>query len=87
MHQKTAVFSRATAMSDEAVLDEGVSRFGLYRLHVMGASVDMERWVAERAGGWDFVWAWWFYREEELGMDHLRLWWKTEPRPGGENGQ
>lgn len=65
-------------MADEQVVDEGVSRFGLFRLHVVasGKGVDVERWVAEKAGGWDCVATWFVYREEDLGLEHLRLYWR-----------
>jgi len=66
-------------MDDEMVVEEGVSRFGLHRLHVarMGGKVDVERWVEEKVtsvGG--EMKTWFMYEEEGIGVWHLRLWWK-----------
>jgi len=68
-------------MEDEIVIEEGVSRFGLHRVHVMrmGAPVDLERWVKERVlavGG--EVKTWYRYEEEGIGVHHLRLWWTAD---------
>jgi hypothetical protein len=71
---------------DEVIVEQGVSRFGLHRLHVMRMSadpgrsgeVDLERWVQEKVlavGG--EVELFYKYEEKELGVWHLRLYWKA----------
>ena len=54
-----------------------MSRFGLYRVHVirMGGPVDSIRWIAERVGNGRLEGVL-EYEEVELGVHHLRLYWK-----------
>jgi hypothetical protein len=69
---------------DEVVVEDSVSRFGLHRLHVvrMGASVDAEKWMNERLKGNCEVTLMWHYEEQELGIHHLRLYWKELKNEG-----
>jgi len=71
---------------DEVIVEQGVSRFGLHRLHVMRMSadpgrsgeVDLERWVQEKVlavGG--EVELFYKYEEKDLGVWHLRLYWRV----------
>jgi hypothetical protein len=65
---------------EERVVEEGRSWRGLHSVHVMrlGAEVDLERWIEEKvvpAGG--EVEAFYQYEEEELGVWHMRLYWKV----------
>jgi hypothetical protein len=64
---------------EEVVVDEGLSRFGLFSLHVMriGMRVDRERWLEEKV--WNTgaeLMGWLEYEDEGIGVWHLRLWWK-----------
>ena len=69
----------AVDLVQEVVVEEGVSRFGLHRVHVMrmGAAVDVDQWVKERVGE-GVVKGWWEYKEEEMDVYHLWLWWKDD---------
>lgn len=71
---------------DEVVVERKVSWWGLFHLHVMSmgadpgrsGAVDIERWIREEVepmGG--EVEGFYKYQEEELGVWHLRLWWKV----------
>lgn len=62
---------------NERVVDCGVSRFGLHRLHVirLGEAVDIERWIEERVPPGGTVETYLRYEEKELGVHHLRLYW------------
>jgi len=66
-------------MSEEVVVDERVSRVGLHSVHVMrmGGAVDVEDLIRRRAseemGCRAETWMRW--REEELGVEHVMLWW------------
>ena len=66
-------------MNDEIVVEEGISRFGLRRIHVMraGQKVDREKLYMEHVedGKIEAVLE---YQDEELGMWHLRVYWKNE---------
>lgn len=66
--------------AQEMVVDEGVSRFGLHRLHVVraGSPVGREQWMEGKE-----VEAVYEYEEEEIKMFHLRLWW----RGSGDGGE
>jgi hypothetical protein len=69
-------------MADEAIVEEGVSPYGLHQLHVMrmGREVDLERWVEEKVEGGVVVLA--FRYVDEIGIHHLRLYWRgTEELP------
>src|SRR5512139_639878 len=78
--------------SQGMVVDEGVSRFGLHRLHVVraGSPVEAETYL-ERLEGSEAATRF-EYLEEEIGMWHLRLWWRpakaSNPAssPGGGDG-
>jgi len=67
-------------MTDDngTVVDLGVSRFGLHRLHVvrMGAAVDAEAWIKERVPEGGMVETWLKYEEKGLGLHHLHLFWR-----------
>ena len=74
-------------MNDEIVVEEGISRFGLRRIHVMraGQKVDRER-VYEHVG-YGEIEAVLEYQDEELGMWHLRVYWRDlTPDPSPERG-
>lgn len=83
------------AKAQELVVADKVSRFGLHILHVVraGSPVDRGCWMEGKE-----VEAVYEYEEKEIGMWHLRLWWKKEgtaevlPCPydgdgGGDEGQ
>ena len=67
-------------MTDEdgTIVDMGVSRFGLHRLHVvrLGAAVDIEAWIKERVPEGGVVETFLGYEERGLGLHHLRLYWR-----------
>ncbi len=68
---------------DEVIVEEGVSRFGLHRIHVvrMGAPVDIWDWIVEKVLPMDgVVETYYQYEEEKLGVHHLRLYWKKNVR-------
>ena len=67
----------ALSLVDEIIVEEGVSRFGLHRLHVirMGGVVDQVKWIEERVGEGRLE-ALVEYEDEGLGIYHLRLYWK-----------
>jgi hypothetical protein len=64
----------------EQVVDRTVSRFGVHGVHVIraGGPVDREEWIQQVVpeGAVDFEF--WEYEEAELGMWHLKLWWKEK---------
>lgn len=66
-------------MSDEVVIDEGVSPYGLARIHVicMDRPVDLEKWIHEKVNS-GTVEAFYRYQEDDLGLHHLRLYWRPE---------
>jgi hypothetical protein len=70
-------------MDDEAIVEEGVSRYGLHRVHVvrMGGEVDAERWIREKTEEGGRVETFFRYEEEETGVHHLRLWWREPLTP------
>lgn len=62
-------------MGDEYVVDEGVSGFGMHRLHVLGGSkVEAEKWIETKVGEGcvSAVLEW----MDEVGMHHLKLYWR-----------
>jgi len=66
---------------DEVILEEGISRQGLHRIHVMrmGAPVDIEKWIVEKIWAVDgIVETFYRYEEEDLDVHHLRLYWREE---------
>lgn len=67
-------------MSDEVVVDRTVSRFGVHGVHVMrpDAPVDREAWIRDTIPDDADQVEFWEYEEEELGIWHLRLWWKEK---------
>ncbi len=71
-------------MAQDMVVADKVSRFGLHQLHVVraGSPVDREAYL-ERAGDAETA-AIFDYKEEEIGMWHLRLWWKEAIHEGHE---
>ncbi len=64
--------------SEVVVVDRGVSRYGLHRLHVlrMGAEIDLaeliEKLIPEEAD----VETHFQYEEEDIGIHHARVWWR-----------
>ena len=65
---------------DERVVDMGVSRFGLHRLHVirMGKPVEMERWIDQYVPMGGRVETHLAFEEPGLGLHHLYLYWRME---------
>ena len=70
--------------ADEMVVEDSLSLFGLHRLHVirLGDQVDVEKWMNERVKGKEGVTLVWLYEEKELGIQHLRLYWKDVQNEG-----
>lgn len=68
-------------MTDEVhIVDNGVSRFGLRRVHLMSWSkLDREKLIEEHVGEGNLK-AVLEYEEEELGLHHLRLYWKENEK-------
>lgn len=67
--------------TDESIVEEAVSRFGLHRIHVirMGSPVDLGWWITEKVLAVDGkVNTYYQYEEEEVGVHHLRLYWTIE---------
>lgn len=62
-----------------SVVQDDVSRFGLRRLHVirMGGKVEKDDWLVQIEGDGGEVKAVLEYEEEELGLWHLRIFWKV----------
>jgi hypothetical protein len=62
---------------DEFVVDEGVSRYGLHRIHILraGNCIDREKWIKEKVNG-GLLMAVLEYEDQAVGMHHLRLYWK-----------
>ena len=68
------------------VVDEGISRFGLRRIHVItpmtaDKALIREAWTQEKAGEGE-VMAVLEYDDEDVRMHHLRIYWRN----GVENG-
>ncbi len=72
------------------VIDEGMSRYGLHRLHVMqmGKPVDLEELIRERVPEDGIVETHYLYEEADLGVYHARIWWRspTLPSPNPQIG-
>lgn len=63
---------------DEFVVDRGKSRFGLHMVHVLGPRpVDVERVQAEECPEDATVWCL-DYKEEDMEVYHLLLFWKEK---------
>ncbi len=74
---KTMMTNSTIKGSDEFIVEEGVSRYGLHRLHVLsGQRIDAEKWLR---GSVEAV----YQYEDDAGMWHLRLYW----RDGGGDGR
>jgi hypothetical protein len=69
---------------DEVVVEDSLSEYCLHRLHVirLGTPVDAKKWMNERIKGNDEVTLMWQYEERELGIHHLRLYWKEAENAG-----
>ena len=64
---------------DEVIVVEGRSWQGLHYVHVMrmGAEVDLEGWIKKVLDLGGEVEMFYQYEEKELGVWHLRLYWKA----------
>jgi hypothetical protein len=80
-----ATVSRQDVSDNEIVVHHGISRFGLWQLHVLSrGAIDREKciaWVEAQAAGrghqvdWEQA-AICAYEEEDIRMHHLRVYWK-----------
>jgi len=72
-------------MTEGFVVDEGISRFGLRRIHVItptkkGQVQDLplrEAWTMEKVGEGEIM-AVLEYDDEDVRMHHLRIYWKDD---------
>lgn len=78
-------------MPDGVVVRNDVSRYGLRRLHILraGQPVDEAAWLAAVGITADELLARLEFKEEFMGMHHLRLYWRDkggthDVRPGEE---
>ena len=71
-------------MKNEIVILDGISRFGLRQLHVIGPQpIDVAAWIDEKCAPGSTVELALGYEEETLHVHHLRLYW----RENGDNQQ
>jgi len=64
---------------DERVIAEGVSRYGLHAIHVMRSNgmVDVEKWIREVVQPMNGQVEAFYQYKDEVGMHHLRLYWRN----------
>lgn len=64
--------------SEVVVVDRGMSRYGLHRLHVlrMGAEIDLTELIEKLLPEEAVVETHFQYEEEDIGIHHARVWWR-----------